>query len=79
MNIKMKIINIVLLIFSVSLAQANNLKDETDVEKRQPQVLQLESVFLACSPCRLKNNLSFGRKFLPSIGGRKYGSLVSNK
>ena len=50
----MKIIKTVLLIFSVSLAQANDLKDDT-TSKREPQVLRLESLFLACSPSRLKN------------------------
>ena len=55
MSIKMKIIKTVLLIFSVSLAQANDPKDE-NTSKRQPQVLRLESVFLASSPSRLRNN-----------------------
>ena len=56
--IKMKIIKTVLLIFSVSLAQANDLKDE-NTSKRQPQVLRLESAFFACSPSRLRNNIIF--------------------
>ena len=54
----MKIIKTVLLIFSVSLAQANDLKDE-NTSKRQPQVLRLESAFFACSPSRLRNNITF--------------------
>jgi len=49
MSIKMNIIKIVLLIFSVSLAQANDLKDE-NTSNLQPQVRQLKSVFFASSP-----------------------------
>jgi len=39
MSITMKIIKIVLLIFSASLAQANDIKDESTL-KQQPQVRQ---------------------------------------
>ena len=49
MSIKMKIITIVLLIFSVSLAQANDPKDK-NTSNLQPQVRPLKFVFFASSP-----------------------------
>ena len=54
----MKIIQTVVLIFSVSLAQANDLRSET-TSKPQQQVLRLESVSLSCSLSRLRNNFYF--------------------
>jgi len=44
MSIKMKIIEVVLLIFSVSLAQALDLKDE-NTSNLEPQVRQLKNLF----------------------------------
>ena len=54
----MKIIKTVLLIFSISLAQANDLRGET-TSKPQPQVPRLESVSLSCSLSRLRNHFYF--------------------